>query len=195
MDLDEFDLLTDPLKITGAQPNAAFGFSLANAGDMNEDTYMDVFVGAPYHDDGQGAVFLYLGSADGLQTQYSQIIKPSSLNVLDGQKTFGWSISGGLDMDGNGYNDVAIGAYESGHATFIRSKSIIRVVPTLDFQFLKFNKTHQITSLQVSYGFYNLTLGLQMAMVSIGYPSHFKYHKIILYTTRQTILFYIGNHT
>ena len=151
IELDDFTKLVNPLKITGSQANAAFGFSLASAGDMNEDSFMDVFVGAPYYDDGQGAVFLYLGSAEGLQEEYSQIIKPSNLNVQDGLSTFGWSISGGRDMDGNGYNDVVIGAYKSGHATFIRSKSIIRVVPKLDFLFTKFNKTQQITNLQVTY--------------------------------------------
>ena len=40
---------------------------------MNDDGFNDVFVGAPYHDDGQGAVFLYLGGPLGLQTTTSQV--------------------------------------------------------------------------------------------------------------------------
>jgi len=77
----DIDKLENPQKITGTQANAAFGYSLANAGDMNNDTFIDVFVGAPYYNDGEGAVFLYLGSEKGLQPEYSQIIQPSELNV------------------------------------------------------------------------------------------------------------------
>ena len=149
--LDDMDALENPQKITGDQANSAFGYSLANGGDMNDDGFIDVFVGAPYYDDGEGAVFLYLGSADGLQSQYSQIIKPSTLNVLDDVRTFGWSLSPGRDMDGNGYPDIAIGAYQSGHVAFIRSKSIIDVVPSLIFKYTTFNDTLKVTSLQVSH--------------------------------------------
>ena len=147
--LDDIDALQNPQKITGDQQNSAFGYSLANGGDMNDDTFIDVFVGAPYYDDGQGAVFLFLGSEDGLQSEYSQIIKPSTLNVLDNVMTFGWSISRGRDMDGNGYPDVAVGAYKSGHVAFIRSKSIIDIVPELTFRISKFSDEEKVTSLQV----------------------------------------------
>ena len=148
--MDDFDALENPPSIMGDQANSAFGYSLSNGGDMNDDTYADIFVGAPYYDDGEGAVFLYLGGKDGLQSKYSQLIKPSTLNVLDNIRTFGWSLSPGKDMDGNGYPDIAIGAYESGHVAFIRSKSIIDVVPDLIFKLTTFNDTHKVTSLQVS---------------------------------------------
>ena len=128
------DLIDNPQTITGDQSNAAFGFSMAHAGDTNNDTFEDVFVGAPYYDDGVGAVFLYLGSEDGLQPTYSQKITPQMLNVkLDNMKTFGWSLSSGKDMDLNGYPDVAIGAYKSGHVVYLRSTAIIDVIPEFVF--------------------------------------------------------------
>ncbi|MCB9652499.1 MAG: FG-GAP repeat protein, partial [Deltaproteobacteria bacterium] len=51
------------------QASASFGSSVASAGDVNGDGYDDVVVGAHRYDNGQfgeGAVFLYLGSAAGL---------------------------------------------------------------------------------------------------------------------------------
>ena len=64
-----------------------------------------------------GAIYLYLGSKSGgvLKTP-SQTISPSNLNILDNVRGFGWAISAGKDMDGNGYPDVLVGAHKSNHA-------------------------------------------------------------------------------
>lgn len=48
-----------------------FGFSLANLGDINQDGYNDLAVGAPY--EGNGAIYIYLGSKDGIVPTYSQV--------------------------------------------------------------------------------------------------------------------------
>ena len=53
------------------QANAWFGYSVATAGDVNDDGYADVIVGAPTYDNGQtdeGRAFVYHGSASGLST-------------------------------------------------------------------------------------------------------------------------------
>jgi len=52
-------------------------------------------------------------------------------------------------VDGNGYPDVAIGAYKSGHVTFIRSKSIVDVDPELVFKIDTFNDDNKVTNLNV----------------------------------------------
>ena len=62
----------------------------------------DIAVGAPYGgDDGRGAVYIYHGSPRGIITDVQQIIKAE--DVLQGIETFGWSLSGSLDMDLNQY--------------------------------------------------------------------------------------------
>lgn len=40
-------------------------------------------------------------------------------------QTFGFSVAGGLDLDGNVYPDLVVGAYESGAAMFFRLLSIV----------------------------------------------------------------------
>ena len=48
-------------------------------------------------------------------------------------RTFGWSISGGLDMDSNQYPDMLVGAYSSGHAVFMKAVPVIHMVAKLSF--------------------------------------------------------------
>jgi len=48
-----------------------FGFALTKLGDLNFDGYEDIAVGAPY--EGKGAVYIYLGSAQGLIPEPSQV--------------------------------------------------------------------------------------------------------------------------
>lgn len=42
-------------------------------------------------------------------------------------KTFGYSLSGAIDMDHNGYSDLLIGAYENDAVVLLRSKKIIDI--------------------------------------------------------------------
>lgn len=97
-----------------------FGFAMTSIGDINKDGYNDVAIGAPYHNN-HGAVYIYLGSSEGLKPEPSQIIKFASL------KTFGYSLSGGLDMDGNSYPDLLVGAYESDKALLFLTRPIIDI--------------------------------------------------------------------
>lgn len=121
------------LELDGEEAGAAFGFALELAGDTNKDGYMDLFIGSPFANDGEGAVFLYLGSYSGIHSAYTQRITPSNLNILDNIQRFGWSLSGGKDMDGNGYPDVLVGSYKSGHSVFLRTMKIMDVTPSLKF--------------------------------------------------------------
>ena len=128
--------IVDTIKIDGHTSDEAFGFSMAGAGDIDHDGYGDLFVGAPYYNNGEGRIYLYLGTKDGISTTASQIISPSQLGINVGLKGFGWSISSQKDVDSNSYNDVLIGSWKSNHAVLLRSIKIVDV----DAQ-IKFNKT------------------------------------------------------
>lgn len=88
-------------------------------------------VGAPYDERG-GAVYIYLGSPSGIKTTPSQIIYGQDIVAAsDGRvrtmKTFGYAISGGIDLDENGYPDMVVGAYESDAIIILRARPIIDI--------------------------------------------------------------------
>lgn len=105
--------------------------SLASLGDINKDGFDDIAVGAPYDGDkGTGAVYIYLGSKKGLQSKYSQVIYAEAIND-PGLKSFGFSLSGGLDLDNNQYPDLLVGAYASDRAIFLKARPVVNVTASL----------------------------------------------------------------
>uniref|UniRef100_A0AAR2LIV8 Integrin alpha-2 domain-containing protein n=1 Tax=Pygocentrus nattereri TaxID=42514 RepID=A0AAR2LIV8_PYGNA len=92
-----------PIRLNGTY-DSMFGMTVSSVGDLDQDGYGDVAVGAPF--DGDGKVFIFRGSATGIDTKPSQVL--DGLNA--GVKRFGYSISGGLDIDGNLYPDLAVGS-------------------------------------------------------------------------------------
>lgn len=97
------------VKLTG-KPESQFGITIANAGDLNKDGCEDIAIGSPY--EGEGVVYIHMGDRkNGLKAKPDQVIQAESLPIT--MKTFGYSISGGVDLDFNGYPDLLIGAYEN----------------------------------------------------------------------------------
>ncbi|RMF18137.1 MAG: hypothetical protein D6761_03215 [Candidatus Dadabacteria bacterium] len=91
--------------IAGAQ----LGWSVAGAGDVNGDGYADIVAGAAFYDPpglaDAGRFAVYLGSATGMIT--------SPVTVIDGDKAnaqLGYSVAGAGDVDGDGYDDILVGA-------------------------------------------------------------------------------------
>ncbi|MEO6540218.1 MAG: integrin alpha, partial [Ferruginibacter sp.] len=94
------------------QAFASYGVSVASAGDVNGDGYSDVIIGAKQFDDGanadEGRAFVYHGSPAGLSA--------SPTNTLDDANqagaNFGYKVALAGDVNGDGYSDVIIGAYQ-----------------------------------------------------------------------------------
>jgi hypothetical protein len=117
--------------IDGVKSKARFGMSLAFLGDINKDGFDDIAVGAPYDGEKEtGAVYIYLGAKTGLQEKFAQVIYAESIND-PGLKTFGFSLSGGLDLDNNQYPDLLVGAYASDRAIFLKARPVVNMTASL----------------------------------------------------------------
>lgn len=117
-------------ELTGAgKADARFGTSIGDIGDLNQDSFNDVAVGAPY--EGRGAVYIYHGTSEGLKKDYAQRIGAEEINPLI--SGFGISISRGLDIDDNFYPDLLIGSYSSSNAVLLRTHPVVQVSAELQF--------------------------------------------------------------
>ncbi|XP_061236448.1 integrin alpha-6 isoform X1 [Neopsephotus bourkii] len=115
-----------PIRLNGTT-DSMFGLAVENVGDVNQDGYPDIAIGAPY--DGFGKVYIYHGSRNGINTKPAQI--------LDGEKTgtnfFGYSIAGNMDLDKNSYPDIAVGSLSDSVSVF-RSRPVISIKKSITVQ-------------------------------------------------------------
>jgi hypothetical protein len=107
------DPSTAHAQLESNQVSARLGFSVSGAGDVNDDGFADVIVGAIFYYAGEGregAAFMFLGSATGIadggpSTAHAQL----ESNQADAR--LGWSVSGAGDVNGDGFADVIVGAH------------------------------------------------------------------------------------
>ncbi|XP_012506592.1 PREDICTED: integrin alpha-4 [Propithecus coquereli] len=117
-------------KLIGSDKYAArFGESIVNLGDIDNDGFEDVAIGAPQEDDLRGAIYIYNGRVDGISSTFSQRIE--GLEISKSLSMFGQSISGQIDADNNGYLDVAVGAFRSDSAVLLRTRPVVIVEASL----------------------------------------------------------------
>ncbi|XP_033927543.1 integrin alpha-7 isoform X2 [Melopsittacus undulatus] len=108
-----------PLRLNGTR-GSMFGIALSAAGDLNHDGFEDLAVGAPF--DGAGKVYIYHGSSLGIVATPAQVLDGEAVGVT----TFGYSLSGGLDVDGNLYPDLLVGSL-SDTVVLYRARPVVHV--------------------------------------------------------------------
>ncbi|XP_040297054.1 integrin alpha-6 isoform X1 [Bufo bufo] len=113
-----------PIRIEGPR-DSMFGISVKNVGDVNQDGYPDIAVGAPYAD-GFGKVYIFHGSKSGINQEPSQVIDGRNTNT----KFFGYSVVGNMDLDKNSYPDIAVGSLSDSINVF-RSRPVISIKKTI----------------------------------------------------------------
>ena len=119
--------------IQGDAENDQAGYSVSNAGDINGDGYDDIIVGAKYGDDGTsnaGEAYVVFGKESGFGTEVvtdghaRQVIDLTSLSAADGfiiqgdlpSNEAGRSVSSAGDVNGDGFDDLIVGAPRNGRA-------------------------------------------------------------------------------
>jgi hypothetical protein len=107
------------------------GWSVSAAGDVNGDGFDDLIVGAPDGDDGgsragEGYVIFGSGTGFGAAVDGRQVIDLATLGAAQGfiiqgdteGDEAGWSVSGAGDVNGDGFDDVIVGAPFSGNGLY-----------------------------------------------------------------------------
>jgi hypothetical protein len=104
---------TATARLEANQAAAEMGNSVAGAGDVNGDGYADVIVGALRYESGaqsnEGAAFIFHGSASGIANG-NPTTATTQLEANQNSASFGFSVAGAGDVDGDGYADVLVGA-------------------------------------------------------------------------------------
>lgn len=94
-------------------PAPAQNASIAAAGDVNGDGYADLVVGAPQSTAGQ--VYILFGGTNGISKVPASLVDGSDAMMGAKSPQFGVSVDGAGDVNGDGYDDVVIGAPDQPH--------------------------------------------------------------------------------
>ena len=94
----------------GEHENDNSGWSVSGAGDVNGDGNDDILIGAPYYNNIKGKTYLILGKPSGWALNTSLSKADASFIGEHENDNSGWSVSGAGDVNGNGYDDILIGA-------------------------------------------------------------------------------------
>lgn len=98
----------------GVKGTGEFGYSVSAAGDVNADGFDDLIMSAPFgvgpmNEANAGDTYVFFGSAS-----LPSVITANSANVTifgaEAQDRSGISVSGAGDVNGDGYDDIVIGA-------------------------------------------------------------------------------------
>lgn len=96
--------------------NDRFGYAVAGIGDLNNDGNEDIAVGALLDDDGgngRGSVWILFLNTDGTVSSHQKISDTAGGfgGILQDTDNLGSAVAGLGDLDGDGNEDIAVGAY------------------------------------------------------------------------------------
>lgn len=91
--------------LVGPNESGAWGQSIGSAGDVNGDGYSDLAIGDSSDNTATGKVYVYFGSANGLNTTEDWSVTGESP-----YEYFGSKVSSAGDVNGDGNTDLAVGA-------------------------------------------------------------------------------------
>ena len=104
-------------ELLGLDEQDFFGSSVSSAGDVNGDGIDDIIIGAPYAEAGksyQGESYVVFGSSNGFNTEIDLASLDGSngflLRGLNERDRLGDSVSDAGDVNGDGIDDIIIGA-------------------------------------------------------------------------------------
>ncbi len=106
-------LITADTTLTGPSANSYFGIAVANAGDVNGDGYDDVIVGASQASTLTGRAYVYHGSASGLSSTAASTLSGGNRTGSTPYYGCGGRVTGGADLNHDGYDDVAMACVAS----------------------------------------------------------------------------------
>ncbi|MGD8781294.1 MAG: T9SS type A sorting domain-containing protein [Ignavibacteria bacterium] len=100
---EDMDNASDVI-LTGKNEEDCFGISVSSAGYVNKDGYDDVIVGASDYGNEKGRAYIYYGS-----TSMDNLVDVT-ITGEGSDNEFGCSVSNAGDVNGDGHDDVIVGA-------------------------------------------------------------------------------------
>jgi len=122
------DLSNSEASFWGEAGNDRFGISVAGAGDVNGDGYDDILIGADYNDESgkeAGQTYLILGKPSGWTMDTDLSKSDASFKGENANDRSGMSVAGAGDVNGDGYDDILIGAYGNNHAGWMAGQTYL----------------------------------------------------------------------
>jgi len=106
--------VTTGIMIKGNANNDFLGGSVSTAGDINNDGFDDIIIGAPYKSSKKGAAYVIYGRANPVHLDLQTALAPATTGFMVSGKSAGemFGISVGLagDINKDGFDDIVIGA-------------------------------------------------------------------------------------
>ncbi|KAK2816042.1 hypothetical protein Q7C36_022313 [Tachysurus vachellii] len=154
------------LRGSSGNVDGRFGSALTVLQDLNEDRVMELAVGAPYEEQGKGAIYIFTSYRGGFRTKHRQRVSGAALGYS--LLYFGLSLHSVGDLSSDGLPDLVVGS--RGAATVLRTQPVICVTVsvTLDPPIIDQNVFHCSAPHGLNTPIAKATMCLKLREVSTG---------------------------